>query len=193
MFSMGWDIGIFHAINGLAGHVDSIDDIVEWISRFGPFVMVAGLIALWLWPGTRLVRDERQWTVIAATLTVCLALGVNQIIIRLWERPRPFLSHQAHLLMAAKYDPSFPSDHATFAFAVAVSIALVFRRIGVVALLMAVLIGLARIYVGEHYFSDVVVGSLIGTAAAFAVSALRARVMLLIDPALRHVRRFHLA
>jgi undecaprenyl-diphosphatase len=190
---MGWDVGVFHAINGLAGRVDSIDDIVEWISRFGPFVMVAGLIALWLWPGTRLVRDERQWTVIAATLAACLAMGVNQVIIRIWERPRPFLAHQAHLLMAPKYDSSFPSDHATFAFAVAVSVALVFRRVGIVALVMAVLIGFSRIYVGEHYFSDVVVGSSIGTAAALAVSALRARVTVLIDPALRHVRRYHLA
>jgi undecaprenyl-diphosphatase len=190
---MAWDVGVFHAVNGLAGHFDSIDDVVEWISRFGPFVMVIGLIALWLLPGARLVRDERQWTVIAATLAACLAMGVNQVIIRVWERPRPFLAHQAHLLMAPKYDSSFPSDHATFAFAVAVSIALVFRRIGIVALIVAVLIGFSRIYVGEHYFSDVVVGSLIGTAAAFAVSFLRARVMVLIDPALRHVRRLHLA
>jgi undecaprenyl-diphosphatase len=149
------DVGLFHAINGLAGHVDGFDDSFAWISQFGPFVLVAGLIALWFWPGTRASRDERQWAVTAATLSACLGMGVNQIIVRVWVRQPPYLDHHAHPLLAPKYQSSFPSDHATFAFALAVSIALVSRRCGIVALKVAALIAFSRAYLGEHAVSDV--------------------------------------
>ena len=69
---------------------------------------------------------------------------------------------------------------------------LVSKRVGVPALVLAGLIGLARVYTGEHYVSDVVGGALIGMLATFSVA--RARVL---EPflagVLRLARRLHLA
>lgn len=187
------ELSVFHTVNNLAGHYDAIDDVMEWISQYGPFVLVAMLLGLWFWPGPRAERDNRQWSAVAATIAACVALGINQIIIRLWERPRPFLEHQVHLLMARKTDPSFPSDHATFAFAVAVSILFMSRRTGIVALAIAALIAISRVYVGEHYPTDVIAGAAIGTAAALVLHVIRVFVQSLLDPFMRRAQTWRLA
>ena len=187
------DASLFHAINHLAGHYDSIDDAVEFVSSKGPFVLVLMILAAWFWPGSRIERDQRQWGGIAATVAASLALAINQGIIRLWDRPRPFEAHHVVLLLKPSPDPSFPSDHATFAFAAAVALLLAWRRLGIVALVIAVLIGLSRVYVGEHYLGDVVAGAVIGSVVALAVSQLRPLAMPLIDPPMRLARRVRLA
>jgi membrane-associated phospholipid phosphatase len=63
---------------------------------------------------------------------------------------------------------SFPSGHTTTAFAMAAVLAFWYRdkRIGVVLLLVAVMVGYSRIYTGNHFMIDVLGGSLIGIASA---------------------------
>jgi undecaprenyl-diphosphatase len=105
--------------------------------------------------------------VVAACFSALLALGIAHIVADLWARPRPYLAHpDAHLFIAPSHDTSFPSDHATAAFAIAVALLLRHRKAGVLALVLAALLGIARVAVGTHYPSDVVAGALIGTAAA---------------------------
>ena len=84
------------------------------------------------------------------------------------ERPRPALPW-AHVLP----DYSFPSGHSMNSFVFYVAIALIVwgaygRRIGAfalaAALVVALAIGLSRIYLGYHYLSDVVGGFAAGLA-----------------------------
>jgi len=187
------DNALFSAINGLAGHVDGIDDIFELIGQLTPYVLVALLLTMWFWPAGRATRDRYQWGAIAATLGASLALALNQVIIRLWARPRPFVARHATLLLAPSRDPSFPSDHATFGFAVAVAIVCVSRRFGLPALLMAALLAFSRVYTGEHYPGDVLAGALIGGTVTCGVLALRPLLLPRLDPLLRFGRRVHLA
>jgi undecaprenyl-diphosphatase len=109
--------------------------------------------------------------VIAAGFSALLALGAAQVITHIWERPRPYIAHpgDAHLFIAASHDPSFPSDHATAAFAIAVALLLRHRRAGILALVMAVTVSVARVAVGTHYPGDVLAGALLGSAAALAL------------------------
>jgi len=106
--------------------------------------------------------------VAAAGFSALLALGAAQVISHLWERPRPYVAHAdaSHLFIPASHDPSFPSDHATAAFAIAVALLLRHRRAGIVALVMGVLVSIGRVAVGTHYPSDVVGGAVLGTLAA---------------------------
>lgn len=109
--------------------------------------------------------------VAAAGFSALLALGAAQVISHVWDRPRPYVAHphDAHLFIAPSPDPSFPSDHATAAFAIAVAIFLRHRRAGVVALVMAATVSVARVAVGTHYPSDVIGGALIGALAALVL------------------------
>jgi len=186
------DTKLFHAINDLAGRADGIDDAFEYVARYAPFALIALLLGMWFWPGQRADRDRRQWGCIAATVSTALALGINQVIIREWARPRPFAAHDAVLLLKPSHDPSFPSDHATFAFAVAVAVYLASRRAGIASLVVAAALGFSRVYVGEHYGGDVLAGALIGGAVAYGVYQLRPFVQPLIDPPMRVARRIRL-
>ena len=68
---------------------------------------------------------------------------------------------------------SFPSGHALFSFAFYISIAWIVSRqsgsnwkngLWVVAILLAISIGVSRIFLGVHYGSDVLAGYLIAAA-----------------------------
>ncbi len=166
---------------------------MEFFAWGGPYALAVTLVILWLWPGRRERLDDRQHAVLHAALAVGLALLVNQAILLVWQRPRPFVAHAATLLLAPSSDPSFPSDHAAFSFAIAAALVRAFRRGGVAALVFAGAIAFARVFTGEHYVADVLAGAFIGSAAAVATLPAEALVSRLLEPALRLARKIHLA
>lgn len=80
------------------------------------------------------------------------------------------LMHTVHLLVNCGAGNSFPSTHAANHFALGIFSALTLqhqvKNIWLIALLWAVLVSYAQIYVGVHYPFDIIFGGLIGTAAA---------------------------
>lgn len=129
--------------------------------------MFVGLLAgLFLAQGKWVSRNARHG-VVAALLSAALALLVAHLIAGVTDRPRPFAVHpDVHLFVAPTQDASFPSDHATAGFAIAVSILLRSRRIGWLAVAMAAIMSVGRVAVGVHYPSDVLAGALLGSTAA---------------------------
>jgi undecaprenyl-diphosphatase len=108
--------------------------------------------------------------VVAAGFSALLALGIAQLIADLWARPRPYLAHpDVHLFIERSHDTSFPSDHATAGFAIAVALLLRHRGAGWLALGLATVMSIARVAVGTHYPGDVAAGALIGAIAALVL------------------------
>ncbi len=66
---------------------------------------------------------------------------------------------------------AFPSGHASNNFALAVVIAVFYRRWGWLYFIPAILISYSRIYVGSHYPSDTIVAMFTGAGVAFLVLA----------------------
>jgi len=100
------------------------------------------------------------------------ALTVAQIIASGWDRARPYEAHSdVHLLIARSPDPSFPSDHATVAYAIAFAILARNRPVGIVALMLATALSIARVASGTHYLSDVIGGAALGGIVALALLA----------------------
>lgn len=110
------------------------------------------------------------------TVLVALAIGfvcTNLILKNLVGRDRPWVHLQQLLVLINEHDPnSFPSGHTTsaFAFAGAVLSAAPRRWMKWVALVLAVLMGFSRLYVGVHYPSDVLAGVAIGLFAGWAAN-----------------------
>ncbi len=110
---------------------------------------------------------------VAAGLAFILALGFNQLVLLGVDRMRPYLAGVTTLLVPPSADPSFPSDHATAAFAIAATFAFsVIRRQAVWFTLAAVIVAFSRVYIGIHYVGDVLGGAVTGLLAAAAVTAL---------------------
>ena len=118
------------------------------------------------------VRQDRRHSrhiLLAAGFAFLIGLAINQLVLLFFQRVRPYDAGITNLLVPPSGDPSFPSDHATAAFAIAATFLLHRFRGGALFLAAAILISVLRIYIGTHYFSDVVGGAAAGTVAAGAV------------------------
>jgi len=119
------------------------------------FVVIAAVLALY-W--------RRPWVllaVVAAGLSAdLLSLALRQLI----GRDRPFLvDPEPRPLVHPPTSGSFPSGHASAAFACATVIAWASPRLAVPVYVLAALVASSRVYVGVHYPLDVLGGALLGT------------------------------
>ena len=114
---------------------------------------------------------------IAEVGTVGLTFALKNAV----RRPRPFVAldgvaaRDRRYLRDGVFDPfSFPSGHTSTAFAVATSLSLSYPEWYVVApaVLWAGGMGLARVWHGVHYPTDVLAGAAVGTGAAVLVHVL---------------------
>jgi undecaprenyl-diphosphatase len=169
------DYSLYKTINGLSGN-SFPDGLFTFLAKDLPAIVVVLVAVTFLVPWAR-GRWQRRSGAVLATASAGLALSVNQPIAHLVDRARPYLEHpaHAHLLISRSHDPSFPSDHATGAFALAFGIWLYDRTIGTVLLVLAALLSFARVYVGTHYPGDVVAGAVIGIAVAGGLYVLPTR------------------
>lgn len=166
------DFDAYTLLNGLADRNHALEVVLRFVAQEGQLLFVALLAALFLARGKWRSRNGRHG-VAAAGFSALLALGAAQVIGALWDRPRPYEAHpgDAHLLLAPSPDPSFPSDHATAAYAIAIAILLRHRKAGVVALILATFVAIARVGVGTHYPTDVLGGAALGALAALVLWA----------------------
>lgn len=158
------DYTLYHDVDAAGPHW--LDDLLAWLATNLPAVIVAIVALLFLvpWTGERLPRRQGAVT---GTIAAALALAVNQPIASAVDRARPYVTHpHARLLIDRSHDPSFPSDHATGAFAIAVAVRFYDRVAGALLLVLAVILSFARVYAGAHYPSDVIGGAAIGAAVA---------------------------
>ena len=161
------DFTLYKLLNGFAFHHDGWEDVARFLESVAPLLFAALLAVLFLARGKWHSRNARHG-VVAAALSAGLALTLAKVISDLVARPRPFVEHPhaAHLFIKHAADYGFPSDHASGAFAIAVALLLRHRRAGLLALVMATLIGVGRVMIGVHYPTDILGGALLGTLCA---------------------------
>lgn len=94
---------------------------------------------------------------------VLVSWGVAFLISTRVKRPRPYLAKQfSPIISPSIATTSFPSEHTTIAFAM-IPPALIFGgSFAVWFLLLATFVAVARVAAGVHYFSDIIVGALVG-------------------------------
>ena len=180
------DYRIEQFINGPAGHHPALDACMRDAATWAVPAFI-GIVAAWFMFGwIRGLAAERRGA-LTALFAAGGALLANQIVLMFWQRPRPFDAHPGSVttLVSRGADPSFPSDHAAAAVAIAVVLFLAHRRIGAAVLVLAALVCLARVYVGAHYPGDVLGGALVGAGVAallwWPLAPLMARVARAVD------------
>lgn len=161
------DQAITHGINNWAGKSGFLDFTMIAIAQYGvPLIVVLVVVQWW----SRKNRVHVRHTCVAAGVSFFAGLGLNQIILLFVHRLRPYAVGVSHLIIAPSGDWSFPSDHATATFAIAAAFLLNgMEQRGLPLLTAAVLVCVSRVFVGTHYFTDVLGGALTGLFAAAVV------------------------
>jgi membrane-associated phospholipid phosphatase len=165
---MSGDTHDFQVVNDFARHTTWLHPLARLYANDG--VVLFGLLLV---VGIVLARRGGATALARALLAgagTLLALALAQPIVQAVAEPRPYtrLPH-ALVLVHRSTDPSFPSDHATMAGAVAIGLLFVNRRLGLLAAALAVLMAADRVYVGAHYPVDVVGGLAFGGLVAAVV------------------------
>ena len=120
-----------------------------------------------------------RFVLLDATLTALIGLGLVQVITAIWYHPRPFEIGLGRQLLDHAAEASFPSDHATLMFGLAIPLLLATqtRRWGAVVLALGFGVAWSRIYLGVHFPLDMI--------GAFGVAGLASLVVRLAGPFLR--------
>ena len=106
-------------------------------------------------------------------LLLCLLAGFligNVCLKNLVQRSRPcWVYPEVPLLVREPKDFSFPSAHSMVGFAGASALWLTDRRFGAAAIVLAAFIAFSRLYLFVHWPTDVLAGTVLGIAVAYAV------------------------
>ena len=117
----------------------------------------------------------RRWRLAAAlVLVVPLKLVLERVAKHLMQRQRPGTTVPDAILRGVpRHGLSFTSGHAIITFAIAGLLVLVLPRgWGIVAFVLAICNGVARVYLGAHNPLDVVGGAAIGLVIAAVLDLL---------------------
>jgi undecaprenyl-diphosphatase len=145
---------LFKSINNLSGNT-MVDAIMKASAKYAIYLVFLALAVICV---LRLRQHVfRPIIATVAALAVTFLLGIAGAIA--YSEQRPFQSHHVHQLIAHASGQSFPSDHATAAFGIALAVGVFLSwRWGITMFAVAVLIGFSRVYNGIHYPLDIAGG-----------------------------------
>jgi membrane-associated phospholipid phosphatase len=162
------DIGVYHFLNGYAGNwfLDRVVSHEEAANILKGGLFLALYAYVWFRGGTD--QRKRRSEIVAILTGTLLTLAVTRLIADLAPfRVRPmYFPHRPHsfpIALNMENWSSFPSDTAAYFIALAYGLAHLMRRYaGPIMLYTVVWICLPRMYLGEHYLSDILAGAAIG-------------------------------
>jgi len=174
VYGRSFDPAIVQFFEGITRYGES-----DWILiPAGVLLVLTAAVAFFVrW---RLMRTM-LWQFTALYGFIFLGVGIPSLIAtllkRLIGRGRPENFDQFGLLhFQLNWDrygfQSFPSGHATTAFALAMVLAFIAPRWTYVALIFGGLVAVSRVVLGDHYPSDVIAGAVLGTLGAYGVRLL---------------------
>ncbi|KPV40924.1 phosphoesterase [Alicyclobacillus ferrooxydans] len=163
-----FDTAVYHLINGLAGHSKLLDAIMIFFAKDALEIYAVLFVIAWF---TLPKRDlQNRHALVMAGLSGILALIINVVISHIWFRPRPFtMFHKGTFtqLVPHSKDASFPSDHASGSFGFAAgSWGKQQKWISYTFTIIAIIVMIARVFVGVHYPTDVIGGMIVGIIAS---------------------------
>lgn len=166
----GWNERLFLSVNADSGSVHGLVLSARLLADWAPVVAALLLVCLWV----RRIGPTR-FILLDATLTALIGLGIAQVITRLWYHPRPFEIGLGHQFMPHAPEASFPSDHATLLFGLALPLLMANRSRGWGLVFMALGIGTAwaRVFLGVHFPLDMLGGLGVAAIALVPVIALQ--------------------
>jgi len=156
-----WDLAVFELINrGLKSPVaDALFRFFTWLGL--GWLQVSILLLFWI--------TEKKYR--ESMMTCFIGWNLSSVIAQLFkftiDRIRPSTLPYAFVTQEEKiFIHSFPSGHTATSFAIACALALTFpgnrNLVASIAFILAMFVGISRIYRGVHWPSDILASALLG-------------------------------
>ncbi|HEV7194339.1 MAG TPA: phosphatase PAP2 family protein [Pedococcus sp.] len=136
--------------------------LVALVATYTLFLVLLIAAGAWL----TLDRPRKVELVVAGVLTLVVVGAFIVVTSAIWTDPRPFMVDGVPPAIPHAADNGFPSDHTAAAAAVAGLVLAYRRRIGILLVLLAVVVGLSRVAAHVHHVPDIIGGLAIGLIAA---------------------------
>lgn len=166
------DFEIFRYLNGLANLSSDLDNVGIFLADYLQYLLGVILLVLLFWPKKDIVKN-RSMVLVAAVSAVFARLVLKTIILWFYPRPRPYVSlpsvHQLVGVSPSETLQSFPSGHTLFFFAISTAVYIYNKKLGILFYIASIAMGLARIFVGVHWPSDIIAGALFGIVTTLVV------------------------
>jgi undecaprenyl-diphosphatase len=101
-------------------------------------------------------RSKQKSIVVLSAIFFPLTYIVAKAVSFLYFDPRPFVVGHFTPLIAHAPDNGFPSDHMLLTCAIASILFVYNKKLGVIAWIIAFIIGASRVFVGVHHWIDIV-------------------------------------
>lgn len=142
-----------------------LDTIMRLITFLGDYGIVWSILILYFL--------YKKYTTLSLAMMYSLAITslINEKVLKkIFKRTRPAIQNKySNLIIKIPRSYSFPSGHTATAFSVVPLILMNGSKwIGIFSVCIACIIGFSRIYLKVHYFTDVVVGALLGITVSIS-------------------------
>ena len=154
------------AANLYCPFLDAVMPVITLLGDAGIFWIAIAVLLLFI----------PKYRKIGLSMGAALLIGVllcNVTLKPLVQRIRPYDYQLEHfgktisLLIPAQHDFSFPSGHTIASFEAATVLLIHNRKMGIPAMILAVLIAFSRMYLYVHYSTDVLASVVLGIGIAF--------------------------
>ena len=170
---------IFFSLYNLAHQSQTFDSLV-WFVAVPLIYLIMFLVAGFFFVDYKIYQTKnikdlfvgRNREIILIFFTTGLAWFVAKVLKILIHTDRPFILFSNVHALFSETGYAFPSGHATAISALAMAVYFRHRKFGSFCLVVALLIGLARIIAGVHFPIDILGGFVLGVLIAFFTKTL---------------------
>jgi membrane-associated phospholipid phosphatase len=142
-----------------------MDNVITFVAKY--FILIPIFVTCYTFK--KIQNKKRQELLVVLFSIAVLSIIFAKIGAHLFNDPRPYISDGATPLFAHSNDPNgFPSDHTLLASCLGFVALFYSKRIGVTLLIVAALVGWARVAAHVHHISDII-GSFICTGLAYLI------------------------
>lgn len=158
---------LFLAVN--LNHNALADQFFKFLTHVGDGLMFIVIVVI-------LLFVEYRKSILAFAIYIVssqIAQFLKRVVFEEVPRPKKYFEglQELHFVDGVQVHNmmSFPSGHTTSAFALAAFLTLIAKNknVGCIYLIIAILIAYSRMYLAQHFFEDVMMGSIIGVFSAF--------------------------
>ena len=120
-------------------------------------------------------KEQRLRFLLHFAVAGVLAFALTKLAGICFDNPRPFVVHHFMPLIPHDPDNGFPSDHTVLSTLIALIVLKYSRIVGIVLLVLALLVGWSRVFVGVHTPIDIAGALMIAGLAAICAALILQR------------------